>query len=258
MNTTLTNLWTTAQTAATNYAASYNRKDPKSKQQELKKAAMAAMKAYNAELERETYRTWKSEGDPIRIAVRMRYVPQKAVKFATDEADYMVVEYQPKQARASLPEMQATLGAEIFSDPSWFAKSQKLAFLFAHWLNRRTAMNATFVYSIEEAARDFAFAEDVNPISGVGVIHALQKCIDAVCFVPDETDPERNKIAVPIYEENGEVFSPYWEVIRACMAVEGETCMSLTVGNMHKMSALILDAMHTVYTNGNIVLTASK
>lgn len=242
--------------ATSAYAKAYNEGEKAKKLKALKKAATDAVNEYNLALSWDTYRRWAAEGEAVKTALRTLYVPG-AIKaqYKTDDDDYMTVVIKDLTTyEVSLPQMQACLGAGVFSDPAWFNYAEKLAFLTANALNERLNDSALFKYNIAEASRTFQFPDGCDPLSESGVVHALQKCMDAILFLPSPDSAEENLIKTrDKVDSHGHTYSVEWQYIRESMTANGGVG-KVTVCNTGRFTSYILHVMHVILTNGTIGL----
>lgn len=243
------------------YAKAYN--DGGKKKSELKalrKAATGELDRYNLELSRETYRQWAVEGAPVYTAIRTRVIPgAKKLQFKTDDEDYMtVIIAENTEYEVNLPMMQATIGADAFSDPKWFNKAERLAFLIATHLNEHMGNAASFQYAINKASAEFSFPEGIDPLTDDGVVYALQCVFDAILFIDDSTGTGKNLIHTTLQQDNrGEYYAKEWQVIRESMT-RAAGVNKVEICNTGKFTSYILNAMHGILTNGSFGLIAEK
>ena len=239
------------------YAKAYNEGGKKkSELSALKKAAGAAIDKYNSALEKQTYKQWNDEGDAVKTAVRTRFIPgAKKMQYKTDDDNYMTVEINSNDKYlCNLPMMQTVLGADVFSDSSWFAKCGKLAYLVSNYIAERLGCGC-FEYSTTQAMRDFEFPDGIDPLSDDGVVMALQQVIDAILYIDDPENPGKNLIKTTLAKDKrGRWYSPEWQHIREAMT-EAVEMGKINIVNTGKFTKLVLDAMHLIMTNGNFSVT---
>ena len=209
---------------AAEYAQAYNQHEtPVKTLRDMKKVVKGAVDSYNQALAQETYRKWKSEGEPVKTAIRSRVIPH-AIKISLkpNDNDYVVVkESEDENYEVNLPLMQATIGADQFSNPGWFPMLQKLAYLVAKRINNRMGSGVRkFDYQIEAAAKAFQFPEGMDPLSDEGIIKALQMVFDAILFLEDPDVPGENMIKTRKLDDEGTPYSVEWTVIRESMTKE--------------------------------------
>lgn len=207
----------------------------------LKKSASDAMALYNEQIAKEVYQKMASDGDAVKTALTVRFIEgTKKISYKADKATgHVSAVVSPAQAKIDLPMMQKTIGVEHFADPSWFSMIQKLAFIIANALNKSLSDSATFVYQIDDAAKAFEFAPDADPTSAKSVVKALQKCADAILFVP-KADKSGNTVNAI------KMTSVHWTYIRECMTRQGKDVGEVAVGGTSKMSELVADAINLV------------
>lgn len=238
------------------YVAAYNAHEKKSAQKELKSAAKAAVDEYNDAVCNETYKVWAAEGEPVKTAIRERFVKGcKKMTFKTNDDDVMVMTIVDTEVKANLPAMHTVIGADKFASPDWFVKTQKLAWLIAGRLNKELGENISFNYQIEDAAKAFAFDDGIKPNTDKGVQVALQQVFDAILFI--DNGKGKNQIAVSTGKlDDGKVYSPQWTYIREALTRQGKGVGEIVIGNTVKMSELVADAMHNTLTSGRFMLTS--
>lgn len=214
--------------------------------------AMDAMDKFNFALAKATYRQWAAEGDPIRTAVRSLYVPgTKKFKFKADDEDYMTVTITDSQYEVNLPMMQAVLGTDVFHDPAWFSKCEKLCYLVSNVINEHINDMAAFNMTVSEAAQAFDFG-DIDPLTDEGVIAALGQVYDAILFLDNPDAPGTNIIKpVSRTDKRGSVYSREWTYIRESMTANGGVGV-VNLCNTGKFTSYILHSMHLCMTNGVI------
>lgn len=239
------------------YAKAYNEGGKKKAEMSaLKKAAGSAMDKYNSALEKEIYKQWNEEGDAIKTAVRTRYIPgAKRIQYKTDDDNYMTVEINANEKyEVNLPQMQATIGREVFADPGWFGKCGKLAYLVAEYIAERLGCGC-FEYSTSQAMRDFDFPADLDPLSDDGVVTALQQVIDSILYIDNPGTPGENLIHTTLKKDKrGRFYSPEWQHIREAMTARTEIG-KINIVNTGKFTGYVLDAMHLIMTNGDFMVT---
>ena len=214
--------------------------------------AMDAIDKFNFALAKATYRRWAAEGDPIRTAVRGLYIPGcKKFKFKADDEDYMTVTIVDAQIEANLPMMQAVLGADVFHDPAWFAKCEKLCYLVSNVINEHINDMAAFPMTVSEAAQAFDFG-DIDPLTDEGVIAALGQVYDSILFLDNPDVPGTNIIKpVSRTDKRGNVYSREWTYIRESMTANGGVGV-VNLCNTGRFTSYILHSMHLSMTNGTI------
>jgi hypothetical protein len=247
-----------ATSRAVNYAKAYNEhKTKKSELKAMRKLAVEALDDYNLELSKATYKQWAKEGDPVKTAIRSRVIPGALrFQFKTDDDDYMTIVTRDKVYDVNLPMMQATIGADVFADPCWFNKAEKLAFLVATRLNRFTGNDVNFRYAIKEASKEFDFPAEINPLSDDGVVHALQCVFDSILYIDNPDNPGSNLIHTTLEQDSdGTYYAKEWQVIRESMTRDNGV-NSVAICNTSKFTGYILNAMHGVLTNGAFGIVA--
>ena len=126
-------------------------------------------------------------------------------------------------------------------------------------LNEHIANNPAFAYAVTDAAKAFNFPEEITSDSDEAVFVALQMCIDAILYIPDEKSRKKikpNLIAIEIKTDKwGRKFSPQWEVIKHSMTQAGGRSQ-VEIHNTSKLAEYIADAMNQILTNGNLGLVA--
>lgn len=256
----LDTLMKTAEKKANEYAKAYNEKDrKKSELKALKKAALAAVDQYNLELSKATYLAWNEEGDPVKTAIRLRIVPgAQKVQFKTDEDDYMVVNFKDAEYDVNLPQMQATLGAEVFSDKSWFNLTEKFAFIIANSVNEHCGDSVKFEYQILDASKAFDLPEGIDPLSDEGGIMMLQKVFDSILYIDNPDNPGTNLIHTAVKKDKeGRVFSTEWSTIREEMTARvGRNTVGIV--NTGVFTHLIADAMWACMTQAPFLADSKK
>lgn len=217
----------------------------------LKKSAKAGVDAFNQALEKETYRRWAIEGDPVKTAIRLRLIPGcQRVSYKVDDADVMSASYKDAAYKANLPMMHAVLGHEVFADKTWFTKLEKLAYIIANRVNAEMGNKASFSYAISDAAKEFSFPEGSNPACIDNMANALQSVFDSILFIDDGAGANIIKAGI-IADLDGNKSCPAWTYIRECMTAEGEKDGQVLIRNTGKMSDLVAGAMHIALTNGD-------
>lgn len=235
--------------SAAKYVRAYNAHESKKTLKSLKKAVSGDVDAYNLEVEKQTYKRWAAEGDPVKTAIRTYFIKGKTYTFKVDdETDYMTSVQKPKEFPISLPMMQATIGVKYFSDPRWFNKLEKLVFIWVGKLYREIANdNKEFDYNIEEASKEFNF-DGIDPRTNEGAVAALQQVMDAILYI--ERDG-KNIISLNLKKnEVGEYCDADWKMIDAKMTGDGGLNI-VTVCNTGKFSDLVVQQMHRILTNGD-------
>lgn len=241
---------------AIEYTKAYNEGGHKKTElKSLKDAATAELNNYNSAVEKATYRKWKLEGDPVKTAVRVCMIEgAKRLNYKTDDDNYMTVKLVDADYYVNLPQMQATLGADVFHDPNWFYKCEKLIYLVANDINDRLIDDPTFSYKIDAASEKFNFPADVDPLTTEGAIIAMNQVFDAILFIDDGNGG--NLVNSKMHTtRHGDIDSPEWRFIRESMTSESGKA-SVKICNTGKFSNLILRAMNVVLTNGDFVLEA--
>lgn len=235
------------------YVKAYNDGKKKSELKALKTAATNAVNEYNLELSKATYRRWAKEGDAVKTAIRVLYIPgARSIKYKTDDENYMTCILSDANFEVNLPQMQATLGTKAFADPKWFNKCEKLAYIVANAINEHMGNSAMFNYGIEDASKEFSFPEGMNPLDDEGVVYALQSVFDAILFIEDEDAPGNNLIKTRIKKDSrGNAFSVEWQYIRESMTANSGVG-KVAVCNTGRFTSYILHAMHVILTSGDI------
>lgn len=238
--------------AATDYAAAYNANAGKARLKALKKAATNAFDEYNLCLSRETYRAWAKEGDAVRTAIRLRFVPNaKKVAFKTNDDDYMtVVIGDNTKYPVNLPQMQATLGTDAFNDPHWFSKCEKLMYAAANIINEHLGNGSVFNMNISDAGREFNFTSEIDSLDDECVVTALQTIFDSILFIEDPDNEGANLIKTRIeHDKYGNPYSVDWQYIRESMTMN-TGCCDIKMCNTGKFTAFVADVMHKIITTG--------
>ena len=256
----LNNLLHEVETAAANYVAAKNDHKPKATCDQLKKAAASAVAAFNRELEIQTYREWLAAGDPVKTAIRERVIHgAKRVSYKEADSGAWTATIKDTDIGVDLPMLQRVVGAAQFHDPNWSVMVENLGWIMAANLNEHIANNPAFAYAVSEAAKAFKFPEEITSDSDEAVFVALQMCIDAVLYIPDEKSRKKSKpnlIAIEIKTDKwGRKFSPQWEVIKHSMTQAGGRSQ-VEIHNTSKLAEYIADAMHQILTNGNLGLVS--
>lgn len=258
MSTTLERMLNDALAKATSYAKAYNEGGKKkSELSALKKSAMAAMDTYNSVLAKDTYRRWNAEGDPVKTAIRSWTIPNsKKFQFKTDDDNYMTVVVKDAECRVNLPMMQVVLGKQIFAQPNWFDKAEKLAFIIATRLNEHISNSAVFKYEIAEASSEFSFPDSINPLSDDGVVYAIQEVFDSILYIDNPDNPGTNLIHTTLkMDADGNYYAKEWTVIRERMTKDGGK-NTVAICNTGRFTDLIVEAMNGILTNGDFGIVA--
>jgi len=244
---------------ATAYAAAYNRRESKRNLKPLREAANAALQEYNLELAAETFRRWDKEGEPVKTAIRERYVPHaQKCSFKTNDDDVMTVVFSDTDYKVNLPMLCKIVGIEKFASPNWFEKVERLAWLLAGSLNKELGDNPMFDYEISEATKAFNFPEEINPHSDEGTLAALQQVFDSILFIPDEKGDNIIQVKSKTLDNN-HVSAKEWASIKNSMTYKGKRPGEVVIGNTGLMTELVADAMHVISTLGDFKLcTADK
>lgn len=252
----------TVENSVNAYLTAYNgHKETQKKLKTLKKQVSDDVNTYNLELSKETYRDWNALGDPVKTAIRTRFIPRTlSVTFKVNEdTDTMTATmvYRSDSYRADLPTMQTVLGPEVFAKTNWFAKCEKLAFIIAKNLNDRICevKSTAFDYIIKDASKLFDF-EGIDLNTEEGAIAALQEVMDSILFIPGEDG--KNLIKANVRTVNGKPCASAWTVIRESMTREGPSIGTVAISSTGKMSSLIADAMYTIMTNGDFALVTDN
>ena len=254
----LNNLLHEVETAAANYVAAKNDRKPKATCDQLKKAANAAVAAFNREHEIQTYREWLAAGDPVKTAIRERVIHNaKRVSFKEADSGAWVASIKDVDIDMDLPLLQRVVGADQFHDPNWSVMVENLGWIMAANLNEHIANNPAFAYAVTDAAKAFKFPEEITSDSDDAVFIALQMCIDAVLYIPDEKSRKKakpNLIAIEIKTDKwGRKFCPQWTVIRESLT-QAAGRGQVEIHNTCKLAGYIADAMNQILTNGNLGL----
>lgn len=250
MTTKLQTLNMRATNLAGKYCELYNNGAKSKELKAAKKAANAAMDAYNLELSKEQYRRWGEMVSPIEEAVRSRFVPN-ALKIKFKESNDVMgfsIEGFDKYP-VSLPMMQIVLGADVFADPTWFGALEKFMWLIANYAVERTS--GTLDYQIDAASAEFQFPEEIDPLSDEGAIYALQCVIDKILFIPNPKNDNKNLIQTTVeYDHRGRAYCPAWEVIRESITGRGGD-REVRICNTSSFSDLVLVSMNGLLTNAS-------
>ena len=240
-----------AETKANEYAAAYNgRYDTRITELELnalKKATNEAVTNFNAALEKETYKRWDEEGDPVKTALRTFIIPHAiGVTFKTDKVSgMMTVNWKElTDYRISLLNIEAVLGKDRFANEKWFEKVSALAWILAEHIAKRVSPKSIFTYEATEAAKAFSFKDGVDLFSVDGVTAALQEVFDAILFLPSKDDPKKNVIRAT---------DAAWTVINRSMTSHGSKRGSVAIHGIGYMSALVAEMMNVILTNGDFL-----
>lgn len=255
--TTLQKLEAVMEEKANAYVKSYNDGAKRKELKELKKAAAEAIDAYNLENEMTVYKSWAEESNPVQTAIRLRYVPNaKKAKYKIDDDDYMTLEWKPLEYLADLPMIEYTVGNKWFANKDWFDMAECLAFEAAGRINDRILEDPKFVYEVRNNEKKFF--EGIDFMTDEGFQTALNKVFDAILFIDNPVAPGQNVIkAFMKTNQKGEEVCPYWEVIRDSMTKEGGVS-AIEICNTSRFMKYILDAMHTISTNGNLKVKVEK
>lgn len=233
--------------AGAKYIQAVNDRVSLKKQKELKTAVSNAQDDYNAAVAEDTYCNWAKEGDPIRTAARMRTYRGKRVSFKVTDANLTYMEIKDADLLVNLVDMESAIGIEHFADPKWFDMTSNLAFIIASAVGSSLGCD-DLTYEVEEAAKEFKFAGDVDLKDESTCIAALQQVFDAILYIPDE-EHKANLLRAD---------GPAWSCIKYCMTRQGSGFGKVMIGNTGKMSELVLNALHIAITNGRYSAEADK
>lgn len=249
-------LYNTMSDKATEYVAAYNsHKKKKSELSALKSAAFEAAKEYNKAFAKHTYRQWNAEGNPVKTAIRTPDIKGgKRLQFKSNDDEVMTVHIKDLELGASLPEMQATLGADVFHDPAWHTMASTLAKFVADNISMQFGGSAIFNYPVTQAAKVFRF-EGIDLTSEEGIILALQQVFDAILFLDDGNGNNIIKANIEV-DANEKKYSSAWTYIREAMTTRAGRGI-IDVCHTDKFSEYVLDAMHIILTNGDFILTTA-
>lgn len=223
------------------YAKAYNEHQKKAILKSKKDAAKYAISQYNTELAKETFKDWNSEGNPVLTGIRSRVI-NTALKcqYKTDEEDYMTPVIGPYDYQVSLYEMHAVLGSKIFNDPKWVNTMERIAWDVFDYIRKNNNNKTEYKTESEIEVQ----TGDVTNIQSM--IDRLQEVFDAILFVPDKDDPDKNRIRADISS---------WGTLREQMTKRSGVG-KVEVCNPHTFSILVLEAMHVILTGGEFLVEA--
>lgn len=217
---------------------------------ELKKLATNAMAEYNNEAAHVVYRRWAEEGDAVKTAIRIRYIPGfKRLSFKETKSGTTYAKIDDGKSKIDFIDLAETIGYEKFSNENWIDACQKLAYILAGFKNDSLNADSAFKYIIKESAEMFKFPVDINPTTKEGVMIALQQVYDYICFIDDGNG--RNRISVRT-NRLGECVS--WNYISECMTRQGNEVGAVLLSGAAKIVELVADCMNLDLTCGDYKL----
>lgn len=182
-----------------------------------KKVAKSKEDAYNAQAEKEAYKAWQEEGNPVELAIKAYYLPGvKKIQYSVQrKTGKNVFKISDAEIPVDLVELKNTCGMGVFHEENWQAGCEKLAILTANAVNEDLGNDPEFKIEVSEAAKEFNFAENADPRSKNSMTTALQEVTDRILFIEDKDSKGNPVNAIKMHPER-------WTAIREHITSEGK------------------------------------
>lgn len=200
-----------------------------------KKVAKSKEDAYNAQAEKDAYKAWQEEGNPVELAVKAYYLPGvKKIQYSVErKTGKHMFKISDTEIPVDLVELKKTCGAEVFHEEDWQNACENLAFLVGNVVDESLGKNPEFRVIVSESAKAFKFADNADPKSVKSMTKALQTVTDKILY-HESKDSKGNPVNAIKME------SDRWFYIRECLTSEGKSKGKL---NFHGTQIIRLVAM---------------